>query len=134
MPRVVPETPSPANLPTDTIIVHREESAIWHVQCSRFAVHVAGPWEETFERWAAGLLAHRAEVEAVWPRMGAGWLDAWLKRAAPHGLPIVAGVVSDWKFIADEDYIIATARRGRAEFERTVAAGFIPQGTPFPAL
>ena len=61
--RVVPQSPIAYAISPDTLIVHREDGARWHVQCDRFAAHLAGEEEGLFERWAARLREHREEVE-----------------------------------------------------------------------
>lgn len=114
MPKVVPPSPIAYAVASDTLVIHREDGARWHVQCDRFAAQVAGEEEGLFERWAARLREHREEVEAARPRMDSGWLEGFLSRAFPHAKPIVDGVVGEWLFVADDDYIAATARIGRS--------------------
>lgn len=133
MPRAVPQTPIACSVPPDTLIVHREEAARWHVQCDRFAVHLAGEETGLFERWASRLREHRQEVEAARPNANPNWLEGVLGTAFPHVKPIVDGVVSEWLFVADAKYIAATARLGRETFERTVATGLIPADISYEA-
>ena len=132
MARIPPLHPIRYTVPQDTLILHTEEGAVWHVQCARFAVQLAGRWDEDLEaRWAAALREHRAEVEATRPWLAPGWLEPFLEHVAPCIKPIVDGIVSEWLFVSDGDHIRAAARLGRPAFDRCVALGVIPPDISF---